>query len=70
MIKLRDHYFIAWLKVVKGCEVHMLDDGIFVNISNDEYSKVMREYELTMKDLLKEIRKFVKELAIYTSKRS
>jgi len=67
MIKLRDHYFIAWLKVSKNYSVTMSEKGIFVDINNKEYKEALDEYNDTMKPMLKEIRKFVKELATFTS---
>jgi regulation of enolase protein 1 (concanavalin A-like superfamily) len=67
MIKLRDHYFIAWLKIVKKYDVIMDKSGIYVDINNNEFNKAQEEYRETMKPLLKEIRSFVKELAVFTS---
>ncbi len=67
MIKLRDHYFIAWLKVVKDFEVIFAEGSVFVDMSPQDYTLTLIEYDQTLKPLLKEIRKTVKELAQYTS---
>lgn len=67
MIKLRDHYFIAWLKVVKEKEIFMSEDGIYVDINKSEYKEISQEYSDTLKPVLKEIRKIVKELASFTA---
>ena len=66
MIKLRDHYFIAWLKVFKNYNI-IFNDGILVNMTPKEYTQALEEYDATLKPLLKEIRKTVKELAQYTA---
>lgn len=68
MIKLRDHYFIAWLKVVKGKEIFLSKDGIYVNINKSEYRDALEEYDASLKPVLKEVRKIVKELASFSSK--
>jgi hypothetical protein len=67
MIKLRDHYFIAWLKIIKKRSFEITDNGIFVDINNCEYKELLDEYSASMKPLLKEIRSIVKELATFTS---
>ena len=67
MIKLNDHYFIAWLKVVKKFEVSLTNKGTYVFMSQDEYTKSLREYKTIYQPILKEIRKTVKELAIHTN---
>lgn len=64
MIKLRDHYFISWLKVVKNKEI-IIDNklsSILVDITSNELSTYLKEYNNTLKPILKEIRKNVKEL--------
>lgn len=66
MIKLRDHYFISWLKVVKNINVHIHENVIYVDMSPKEYTEYLEEYNNTLKPLLKEIRKSVKELASLT----
>ena len=63
MIRLRDHYFIAWLKVFKGYKVIFSKNGVLVNINKNEYEKVQKEYETSLKPLLKEVRKTVKKLS-------
>jgi DNA-binding cell septation regulator SpoVG len=68
MIKLRDHYFIAWLKVIKKYIITFNEYGIFVDMNSEEYSQALKEYKESFKPLFKEIRKIVKELAQYTSK--
>jgi DNA-binding cell septation regulator SpoVG len=68
MIKLNDHYFIAWLKIVKGYPIVKKAEGIYVEMTPENYSKGLTEYENTHKPVLKEIRKVVKELASFTSK--
>lgn len=67
MIKLRDHYFIAWLKVVKERDIFISEDGIYVDINKKEYDEISQEYSDTLKPVLKEIRKMVKELASLTA---
>lgn len=62
MIRLRDHYFVSWLKVVKQREIHIIDSDIYVSINNLEYNDLLKEYESTLKPVLKQIRKFVREL--------
>lgn len=64
MILLRDHYFIAWLKVVKNYNVIKKKDKIFIDINKTEYDEALNEYNNTMKPIMKEIRCLVKELAI------
>lgn len=68
MVKLNDHYFIAWLKVVKSYEFTLLDKAVYVNMTPMQYSAALKEYEDSHKPLLKEIRKVVKLLAALTSK--
>ena len=68
MIKLNDHYFIAWLKVVKHYEFSVVNNVIMVNMTPREYTEAKNEYENTHKPVLKEIRKVVKTLATLTSK--
>ena len=63
MILLRDHYFIAWLKVVKNYNVIRKKDKIFIDINKTEYDEALDEYNATMKPIMKEIRCLVKELA-------
>jgi hypothetical protein len=67
MIRLRDHYFIAWLKVFKGYKVIFSKNGVLVNINKNEYEMVRKEYESSLKPLFKEIRQLVKELAEFSS---
>ena len=67
MVKLRDHYFIAWLKTVKKYEISLTESGIYVNMTNAEYTEALAEYKSTLKPILKEIRHIVKELSIFTS---
>lgn len=66
MILLRDHYFIAWLKVVKKYDIVLLNGKIFININKSEYDEALNEYKNTMKPIMKEIRSLVKELANYS----
>jgi len=67
MIKLRDHYFIAWLRVLKKYEIEFNDGAVFVDMSSKEYTQALQEYDETLKPLFKEVRKTVKELAQYTA---
>jgi len=63
MIKLRDHYFIAWLVVNKNIQYKISDSSdIMVDINSQEYTEFKTEYEMTDKPLLVKIRKVVKEL--------
>lgn len=60
-----NHYFIAWLSVVKKVEVTNTEkkNGFFiVGISKEEYEAFKVEYKLTHKDVLKNINKRVSEL--------
>jgi hypothetical protein len=68
LIRLNDHYFIAWLKVVKNYNFNILNNTICVDMTYTQYSAVLKEYEQTHKPVLKEIRKVVKTLAALTSK--
>ena len=61
MVKLNDHYFVAWLKV-KGYEVVASGEGIYVKIDRKDVASELKEYE-KIKPLLKEIRSTVKVLA-------
>lgn len=68
MIKLNDHYFIAWLKVVKQYEFTVTNGVVMVKMTPREYTEAKNEYTSTHKPVLKEIRKVVKTLAALTSK--
>jgi len=68
MIKLNDHYFIAWLKVVKNYDFTIVNNAVYVDMSSLEYSESLKEYQETDKHVLKEVRKVVKLLAALTSK--
>jgi hypothetical protein len=70
MILLRDHYFIAWLKIVKKYDVVFSDGKIFIDINKIEYNEALIEYNNTMKPVMKEIRSLVKELANYSTNSS
>ena len=63
MIKLNDHYFIAWLKVVKGYSVDLESSNIAVDMTPAEYTAGLEEYNSTAKPVLKEVRTMVKTLA-------
>ena len=66
MIKLNDHYFIAWLKIVKNIKINTLN-GIKVDMTSKEYTEYLKEYNQSLKPILKEVRKTVKELNSLTS---
>lgn len=68
MIKLNDHYFIAWLKAVKGYSFTISNGSIYVDMTSSQYSDALIEYQERYKPILKEIRKTVKVLAALTSK--
>lgn len=63
MIKLRDHYFIAWLNVVKGIQYNINNNEILVKMSREEYTKYLEEYRMVIQPVLKKIRFVVKELS-------
>lgn len=67
-IKLNDHYFIAWLSVVKKINYNIVDNKIFVEMSSSEYTDYLKEYNETLKPVLCNIRLTVKKLASLTSK--
>jgi hypothetical protein len=67
LIKLNDHYFIAWLNIVKKIDFVVINNSVNVFMSSEEYSEYLREYKLTLKPLLKEIRSTVKALNNLTS---
>lgn len=62
MIKLNDHYFVSWLNSVKNIKYNIMDKKIYVNISSDDYNKYLHEYNVTMKPILRNIRKIIREL--------
>jgi hypothetical protein len=66
MIKLRDHYFIAWLNVVKDIHysINNNNNGVLVDMSRDEYTKYLEEYKSSIQPVLKKIRVVVKELSL------
>jgi hypothetical protein len=68
-VRLRDHYFIAWLKVVKEKEI-FIDENLNINIdiTPGELKSLMEEYKTTLKPLLQGIRLTVKELNLTTTK--
>ena len=68
MIKLNDHYFIAWLNIVKGYEFVVGQNGVSVYMTPAQYTQAKEEYENSYKPILKEIRRTVKLLASLTSK--
>lgn len=67
-IKLNDHYFIAWLNIVKEINYQVEDNKILVDMTSNEYTMYLEEYKETHKPTLSKIRKIVKELNILTSK--
>lgn len=67
MIKINDHYFIAWLKTIKEYNFEKRSSGIYVDMTKEQYTLALKEYKETYKPILKEIRKVVKELATFTS---
>lgn len=67
MVKLNDHYFIAWLKIKKGYNFTIDNGKIMVDMSGIEYTELKTEYEATDKPLLREVRLVVKELLSLTS---
>ena len=68
MVKLRDHYFIAWINTIKSKEFYIKDECIYVDITEREYSEYLEEYNNSLKPILTKIRYVVKELNILTSK--
>ncbi len=68
MIKLNDHYFIAWLKVIKNYDFAILNNKVYVYMTPAQYGDALIEYNITHKPVLKEIRQVVKTLASLTSK--
>ena len=64
MIKLRDHYFIAWLNVVKDIRYSINNNEVLVDMSRDEYTKYLEEYKSGIQPVLKKIRVVVKELSL------
>lgn len=67
MVKLRDHYFIAWL-TTRGYEYTVNSKNeVLVNMSQDDYAKLKDEYNKDLKPVLKEVRKTVKILNTLTS---
>ena len=68
MIKLNDHYFVAWLKVVKGYTVDVNNAQVYVAMTPQQYTDALEEYTATHKPVLSEIRKVVKLLASLTSR--
>lgn len=67
MIKINDHYFIAWLVVVKKYEKVIKNKNIYIKMTSQQYTNSLEEYSVTMKPLLKEIRHCVRELNNLTS---
>lgn len=61
-IRLRDHYFIAWLNVVKGKAYKIVGNDIFVDMNKDDYTVYLDEYRKDAQPVLKRIRSVVKEL--------
>lgn len=61
-IRLRDHYFIAWLNVVKGKTYKIVGNDIFVDMNKDDYTVYLDEYRKNTQPVLKRIRSVVKEL--------
>jgi hypothetical protein len=54
MIKLRDHYFIAWLNVVKDIHYSINNNnGVLVDMSRDEYTKYLEEYKSSIQPVQK-----------------
>jgi hypothetical protein len=66
-IKLNDHYFIAWLNVVKKKDYDIKNGKITVDMTSKEYGDFLEEYKNSHKPVLVKIRKVVKELNILTS---
>ena len=64
MIKLRDHYFIAWLNVVKDIHYSINNNEVLVDMSRDEYTKYLEEYKSGIQPVLKKIRVVVKGLSL------
>jgi len=69
LIKLRDHYFISWLKAVKNIN-YTIDSqlNILVNISSEELKQFQEEYNSTLKSTFQSVRSLIKELNILTTK--
>ena len=68
MVKLNDHYFIAWLHTVKGYEFVVGENGVSVYMTPAQYTEAKEEYESGYKPILKQIRRTVRLLASLTSK--
>lgn len=63
MVKLRDHYFISWLAVMKGISYNINKyNEIEVDMTPQEYSAHLDEYKQGMKPVLSKIRELVREL--------
>ena len=67
MIKLRDHYFIAWLNVVKDIRYIINNNEVLVDMGREEYTKYIEEYKSSIQPVLKKIRVVVKELNLVHS---
>lgn len=65
MIKLRDHYFVAWLNVVKDVRynIEINNNEILVEMTREEYTKYLEEYKTGIQPVLKKIRFVVKALS-------
>lgn len=68
MVRINDHYFVAWLKIKKNFNFTIVDNKVMVDMSPLEYSEAKIEYEQGLKPVLKQIREIVKQLAAVTSK--
>ena len=66
-VKLRDHYFIAYL--ISNGFSYRIDENknIWVNLSKFHLKEWLEKYEQSYKHILKEVRKIVKRLNIQTS---
>lgn len=64
MIKLRDHYFIAWLNVVKDIRYCLNNNEVLVDMGREEYTRYLEEYKSSIQPVLKKIRVVVKELSL------
>ena len=64
MIKLRDHYFIAWLNAVKDIRYIINNNEVLVDMGREEYTRYLEEYKSGIQPVLKKIRVVVKELSL------
>jgi len=62
MVRIRDHYFVAWLNVTKNVNYTVKENYVLIHINDKEYSEYLEEYKQDMKPVLKKIRSLVKEM--------